>query len=222
MLPERFFETMRENNRATASLALSLLAAAKDHFGDYYRWMNKTYGGAHNEHGIEADKRLSQMLWMMQRVADLQDESLALQAAWFPPLHLDYQHDDFRRWEMRRDAGEFTTGLHRTREILFELEMFAEAFYYFGFRTREVIRHLPGLKKFDCEGIRNVRNHRIEHPEKKNGVIPNGFAYGYAHGPVLKGLRRGGQEEIQRDFGLFTNAQEFAENLSAAVHRLCP
>src|SRR2546422_4107921 len=50
-----------------------------------------------------------------------------------------------------------------------EMKLMTEAFYYFAGRVRSILRHksvpLPGLEGFESEGVRNVRNKLIEHPE---------------------------------------------------------
>jgi hypothetical protein len=88
-------------------------------------------------------------------------------------------------------------------ELADELEFLTEAFYWFAFRLRNVLRLLPGLGSFDGKGVRDVRNHLLEHPEKgQSGVIWGGFGFGGECGPVLKAVRRGDQTDVWKDAGL--------------------
>jgi len=40
---------------------------------------------------------------------------------------------------------------HQTSAIGQDAEMFAEAFYYFAFRFRELVRSIPGLQRFEAK-----------------------------------------------------------------------
>jgi len=61
---------------------------------------------------------------------------------------------------------------------LFEAEFFVESFYYIAFRVKEILTHISGgrnifpeFKNFNAIGLRNVRNHLLEHPEKHGGEV---------------------------------------------------
>jgi hypothetical protein len=97
----------------------------------------------------------------------------------------------------------------------------AESFYYFAFRARQIVRDLPGLGAFECSGVRDVRNHLVEHPDKKNhsGVLMNSFGCGMPRGPVIKAVRLSHQVGKNPDAGLYVNALEFAHNLSKTIER---
>ena len=47
-----------------------------------------------------------------------------------------------------------------------EVGLFAEAFYFFAWRLRDVLRKsgFPGMGGFDVVGVRNVRNQLLQHP----------------------------------------------------------
>jgi len=92
--------------------------------------------------------------------------------------------------------------------ISFELITFVEAFYYFAWRLREVLRQLPRLKKFDATGIRYVRNHLIEHPEKKSHLLRQAFAFDPKRGPVLKPINMEQRDPRVSDKGLWENVRE--------------
>ncbi|MDD4992080.1 MAG: hypothetical protein PHR83_07610 [Paludibacter sp.] len=105
---------------------------------------------------------------------------------------------------------------------LFLIELHAESFYYIAFRLRNIIRHLPNLgKKFESEGIRNVRNLIIEHPQTQK-IYSNGFSCGNKEiGPCLKSIRLVGDNSYH-DKGLYHNAEEFKNNLENMLNNyLC-
>ena len=98
--------------------------------------------------------------------------------------------------------------------------MLTEAFYYFAFRFREVVRRVPGFSKFEAVGIRDVRNHLIEHPEKTSKVLDGSFKHGGVEGPVLKPIRSEAQKDVWLDRGLFVNAAEMRDQLEGRLGRL--
>jgi hypothetical protein len=102
-----------------------------------------------------------------------------------------------------------------------EIKVLTEAFYYCASRTRQVLRRFPGLGHFEAKGIRDVRNHLLEHPEgDSSGVIENGVSCGDDCGPVLRGVRRSDKVDIFPDRGLYLNAEEFASNLHGKLDAL--
>jgi hypothetical protein len=99
-----------------------------------------------------------------------------------------------------------------------ELKVLIEAFYYCAARARAVARNkdlpLPGLGSFECEGVRDVRNKLLEHPEGSDSqALVVSFGQGGHQGPLIKPLRAVGNEGIFPDAGLFPNAEEFRVNL---------
>jgi hypothetical protein len=103
---------------------------------------------------------------------------------------------------------------------MFEAEFYVESFYFMAFRVREILKKkdkqrylFPQLKGFESEGVRNVRNHLIEHPEKHGGVLSQGFGIGDDDGPRLKpGFGQNDRPESM-DKGMGANASEFKHNL---------
>jgi hypothetical protein len=69
-----------------------------------------------------------------------------------------------------------------------EVEFYAEAFYYMAFRLTKVLQKLPPFKSFEAPGVRDVRNHLIEHPL----VLNRNFVYGIPEGLQLKVSRSAG------------------------------
>lgn len=101
-----------------------------------------------------------------------------------------------------------------------EFEFFAESFYMRAWRLREVLRELPGLKRFDSESIRSIRNFLIDHPDKRGGVLRRGVGFGGEDGPQLKIARDGDEQTSFVDRGLFLNAVEMRLNLQSHLERL--
>jgi hypothetical protein len=149
--------------------------------------------------GEEAQKRMLQLDWILRRIAQV-DQELQVLAQELPsgpgpavPLPEGYAR--------------------RALALIEETELFAEAFYYFAWRLRQVLRSLPGFKDFESIGVRNCRNHLVEHPEKKRGRLYNSFASNSLVGPVLKPSRPVNDTETYEDPGLFINAAELQGNI---------
>lgn len=108
--------------------------------------------------------------------------------------------------------------LLESRANAFETEILAEAFYYLASRLRGVIKRLPGF--FECKGVRNVRNNLLEHPEgSASGAVHGVFAVGNKKtGPVIKMVRFPLENELWKDAGLWVNAEELAQNLTAKIN----
>ena len=125
----------------------------------------------------------------------------------------------YRRFEQLEYLLALISGItereRRSKKCLipsYKLWMFVECFYYISFRTRTLLRSVPGLASFDCPGIRDVRNHLIEHPEgKSSGVLENSFSWGRSYGPVIKSRRR--DTMVFMDKGLYVNYLEFQDLL---------
>lgn len=104
------------------------------------------------------------------------------------------------------------------KAIILEMKIYLEAFYYFAARIRKILKSkkepLPFLKSFESKGIRDVRNHLLEHPL----VLTPACIYGGEEGPKLKNVRYPGQENVIKDQGLRKNASEFKENLEKLLN----
>jgi hypothetical protein len=78
---------------------------------------------------------------------------------------------------------------------------------------------MPELNSFEAAGVRDVRNHLIEHPEGRGSqVLSQSFAFGGPNGPIVKALRDT-SETAHPDAGLYANAREFAVNLESTLQR---
>lgn len=97
-------------------------------------------------------------------------------------------------------------------DILQELSFYTEAFYWFAWRTRQACARADGLSDFSCDGVRDVRNHLIEHPEKHVDGLSQAGVFGIGPGgPMIK--------HPAIDKGLFGNAEQFYQNLLAMLER---
>jgi hypothetical protein len=152
----------------------------------------------------EANRRLKRLLWILHRVE-----------------RLEARHD--RQWRrMDPVAGPEPESVFRRRRTLLrgygdELEVMTEAFYYFAFRVRTILRKkLPDFKGFEAPGTRDVRNHLIEHPTK---ALSFNFTFASpGTGPILKLFRS--EAGVPFDRGLYLNAKELAENLRRRLDRI--
>jgi hypothetical protein len=95
--------------------------------------------------------------------------------------------------------------------IKLELGIQAEAFYYLAHRAIKCVQFATGNKKFSPIGVRDVRNHLIEHPR----ALHWDFQYHKPEGVVMKPFRDATDDSLTvlRDAGLFLNAEEFARKL---------
>ena len=145
----------------------------------------------------EANLRLAQLEWIIARVAKL-------------------QATDARLSRRRADSTKDRQKARRRRARLGEeIRLLTEAFYYFAFRLCKIVRKTL-KRKFDPVGVRNVRNHLIEHP-----IVPNyNFAYGadLYFGPVVKPY--GSRPKPIHDEGLYRDAQEVIDQLLRLLDRL--
>lgn len=110
--------------------------------------------------------------------------------------------------------------------ILHEVEIgvLTEAFYYCAARVLNVltrVKPFPGLGSFKADGVRDVRNKLLEHPEGSDStVIEVSSSFDFSSGPVIKGVRVASKVSVFPDKGLYINAGEFAHNLEAKLRAL--
>lgn len=158
---------------------------------------------------VEAGTRIGQVRYLLARFIELEHEFR------------------FRDQEMR-EMGPHDPEGHVARAQFVHgyapvLELHAEAFYLFAWRLREVVRQIPGLKKFQAKSVRDVRNWLIQHPEKnpKRGVLLRTFMYDVDVGFRLKPF--GGTPETRvEDRGLYPNAVEFISELQPLLRAALP
>jgi hypothetical protein len=101
--------------------------------------------------------------------------------------------------------------------IKLELGLQAEAFYYLAHRAAKCVQYAVDSKKFSPVGVRDVRNHLLEHPK----ALHWDFVYHRPEGVVMKPFRDATDVSLAvlKDAGLFLNAEEFARDLIAFLPR---
>jgi hypothetical protein len=116
----------------------------------------------------------------------------------------------------------FNPNIERDQFHFFLMRFLTESFYYFAFRIRQIVRHktspFPDLHQFDSQGVRDVRNHLIEHPEGNDSrVFSQIFSFSPDSGMHLKAGRKEAELGRHNDSGLKANAAEFVSKLDAAI-----
>ena len=90
-----------------------------------------------------------------------------------------------------------------------ELWLLCEVLYYVAFRAHKILEDMPFGRQFKAPGVRNVRNHLIEHPTgKSSGVVDRTFLVDW-DGPKIKGARTSDTVRHHMDKGLYANVREF-------------
>jgi hypothetical protein len=172
--------------------------------------------------------RLRTLQWLHARLIDL-DQKIEAQARAELPLG---QSETAVRICVFSDHGRPHCEDHREGQLPFsdadELRALLEAFYYCGFRIRDILRdgrkELGGLGAFEAVGVRNVRNHLVEHPDGVSGVIVSSFSAGGPVGPRIRPIRWSLDPPGTNDPGLHANATEFnaaLESLLEAAIQKC-
>jgi len=112
-----------------------------------------------------------------------------------------------------------------------EVRLFTEIFYFVAWRLLQVLNmrrpvSFPNLREIKATGIRNVRNHLIEHPENAKAAANYQQALIVTDdGPVLKTtevLISGSPQRVSAtsegvDRGLYINAEEFRSKMEQRV-----
>lgn len=199
-------------------------------FDEYYRLLDsKSAPGFNRELGCEVRERLQQLDYIIERVREL--EKIAEQALNRAGDAGIAHYEDLKNRGVPFDSVPLPSSTTITKEEFdthrrasFEIKLLTEAFYYFAGRVRTILRNkqvfLPGLESFECVGVRNVRNKLLEHAEGSDSQVSiQSFGWGSAHGPVLKAVRYGGQEDIFPDGGLYRNAEEFRDTLERLLQK---
>src|SRR5262245_30959232 len=123
----------------------------------------------------ELRARLRQLQWLYDRLltleSDLQQEAFAEMSPDTPKPTVLKQL--FTEQSVRRSDPELQAQLQAQKSD--ELRVLLEAFYYSAHRVRDILRDhkadLPKIVGFECSGIRDVRNHLVEHPGRAKGVL---------------------------------------------------
>lgn len=204
---------------------LSYFQQTHDLINSYFYFMNmiedtKTIDEKFMRDVGEVRTRVEQLDYLYETIQRLNYETL-----------INNQNFELERteWEIKNDVknnpdtpfpNELTELMNKCFDSMsdsFFIQLHFEQFYYVAGRIRNVVRHLPGIeKKFEAEGIRNIRNNIIEHPEKVD-FSSNGFTYGISKGPTINTI--GDNNIIYKDKGFFENAEEFKTNLESVLKK---
>ncbi len=171
----------------------------------------------------ELRARLRTLQWLHSRLVDLDKQVEGEARASIPPS--EAQPDVMKC--VFSDGGRPHNDDFREGKVAFssadELRALLEAFYYCAFRVRDILRDrravLQGLGSFEAVGIRNVRNHLIEHSDGPSGIIVSSFATGGPVGPQLKPIRWSSDPIGTNDDGLHANAAELDMALVGVLER---
>jgi hypothetical protein len=112
-----------------------------------------------------------------------------------------------------------------------EVALFTEAFYFFAWRLVEVLTGsgafaFDGFSKLEARGIRIVRNHLLQHPEKYKKNFQQSLVV-TSNGPVLKTMTvvvrsdtgKVEPEDESVDRGLFVNALELHDEIKERIRK---
>jgi hypothetical protein len=196
----------------------SMFATSRLLLEQYYCALLRLGLSARGEHLLsEARGRLRRLQWLYDRLEHL-DHELDRQAR--AELTPDKPMPDVIK-QVFADTGRPDCTAHAQASLPFspsdEMAVLLEAFYYSAHRVRDILQdgraELKGLGYFEAEGIRDVRNHLVEHPSRKNGVLVPSIATGGRVGPQLKPLRWSLDPQGTNDAGLYANAREFERRL---------
>jgi hypothetical protein len=174
--------------------------------------------------GVELRERLQQMNWLLTQIRSREDKLRSIDEKCGAALkaHIERITAEGLSYGLNPIPQEdlmSREGFYRYIALMAEIRLFAECFYYFAFRASRIIRNMPELKSFEAAGVRNMRNHLIEHPEARDSqVLSWSFGFGGPNGAVVKAIRES-SETAHPDAGLYLNAREFAVNLETALER---
>lgn len=123
---------------------------------------------------------------------------------------------EWLEWELRkrdleaRDPRGVRELDARAGQLMIEIPILGESWYYMAFRTMRLIaKRLPELASFEIRSITLTRNKLIEHDD---AIFNAGVALG-ENGPEIKAARFDGQSGDWPDAGVFQSAGEFEEAL---------
>ncbi|HET6407276.1 MAG TPA: hypothetical protein VFG14_05300 [Chthoniobacteraceae bacterium] len=177
----------------------------------------------------EVRERLLHLTYLVERVRQLERQARELMTRGTEEIQLYIE--ETKKAGIEFDPANLPAAAKRSPEEIknldawtTEAQIFTEAFYYFSGRIRSLLRHksepIPRLHSFECEGVRNVRNHLIEHPEGGNSlVLIRSFGWVGDNGPVVKAVRYSHQEKTFPDAGLYRNAEVFKANLERLLQQ---
>jgi hypothetical protein len=192
------------------SRPLTFFASLRPQLDRYFEEVVKLESGTtEHELSVEAGERLAQIDFLYQRVVELQNASHEVSNQLLAVID--------------KNGGKYTDAEDRFTSILkegtFQIRLHGEAFYYFAARFIAILKRYPAFKNLDVAGIRNVRNHLIEHSDKPaSGITQQNWSHGSGIGPMFKSSRRKDQKPIPMDRGLFANATELRDKIERKLN----
>ncbi len=182
----------------------------------YFNIQNSTEGFSINQttEGLEKLHQLDilyRKIWEFQEIASERDD-------WLQEVHRLFNNFFIERGIERDENSGFPVAhsiqsAKKFYELMFETKIYVESFYYIAFRLSKIIQYSIGLgKKFECPGIRDVRNQLIEHPKKDEVSTVRGFAIGNNQTGIVLAVGRSDGENSFHDKGFFYNIEEFKSN----------
>jgi hypothetical protein len=168
----------------------------------------------------EVRVRLCQVYALHDRILALERDMFANELRGNPPS-ADPLSQKFVLHDVASPPCDQVNALLRPFTRADEMRILLEAFYYNASRIRDLFRDsgrgLPGLQAFESIGVRDVRNHLVEHPTRKRGVKVMAVGVGGPVGPQLKPMRRSRDPAGTLDAGLSANAREFCVALESTL-----
>lgn len=113
---------------------------------------------------------------------------------------------DFRQAELTFSV--LKSGPRGWQDAGARVRLYGEAFYYFAWRARQALETC-GVR-FDPKGVKQVRNHMIEHPDGSKGIPVLCWVMDCPQGLLLEPKAT---DMPGADPGLYPNAQEYIEKL---------
>lgn len=180
-------------------------------FDQYYQLLDivePPQDGARADLAAEVRERLAQLAFITGQLEQINSQ--------FGIMAMTTRTND------RGETEHYSATAERDEQLRFVMRLLTETFYYFAFRARQILRNdvhrFSGLRGFDCPGVRDVRNHLIEHPEGSHSRIFNRtFSWAMESGMQLKSARQDWEGSAFIDAGFNANAEEFANRLSASI-----
>jgi hypothetical protein len=125
------------------------------------------------------------------------------------------------------EVEHYNATFERDQQLRFGMRLGAEAFYYFAFRIRKILRNaefpFPGFAKFEASGVRDVRNHLIEHPEGgASRVMNQTWSWTPETGIALKTGRQEWEPKSFIDKGFRANVVEFTNAFANCLAQVAP
>jgi hypothetical protein len=192
-----------------------------------HRYQEKyaSFPGYNSDLAAEVQERLKQLQYILARVRELERIDEDVDRALIAAASNNPRPPGIAVVTFQNIPPEIAAAMNaankRHLDVLLEIRLLTEAFYYFAARVEAITRKkgLPAIT-FKCPGVRRVRDKLIEHPEGSDSrVFYQSFSFGDPHGPRLKAGGPVTEPRVFQDNGLYPNAEEFAQNLLAAFAR---